>query len=117
MHPLLTFPQILFLGLFGVFLLRIAIGLTIVSMGWDRYGKKMDPLFLIYFIPGAIIFVGIYTQIGAIFGILVMIFDFYIENKNKNISRDKKTLYMLSLVILIAILVMGPGIPAFDRPL
>ncbi len=117
MHPLLTFPQILFLGIFGVFLLRIAIGLTIVSIGWDRYGKKMDPLFVIYFIPGILTFMGIYTQIGAVLGILVVIFDFYIESKDRSVSKDKKTLYMLSLVILISLLVLGPGIPAFDRPL
>ncbi len=117
MHPLLTFPQILFLGIFGVFLLRVAIGLTIISMGWDRYGKKTDPVFLAYLVPGALTFMGIYTQIGAILGILVVIFDFYIENKDGSVSKDKKTLYMLSLVILISLLVLGPGIPAFDRPL
>jgi hypothetical protein len=61
--------------------------------------------------------VGIYTQFIAIVSILILIFDFYLEQKKSELSDEKKILYVMSAVILLSLLFTGAGFLAFDRPL
>lgn len=117
MHPLVVFPQILFLGLLAPFLLRITVGVFIIYLGKERYYKNIQWLSIIHVISGICLFIGLYTQISAIAGIVLIAFEFYLENTEKKISTEKKILYAISVVILISLLFTGAGFLALDRPL
>lgn len=117
MHTLVVFPQILFLGLLAPFLLRITVGLFLIYLGKNRYKKTYNWSSIFYIISGVLLFVGIYTQFVAIVGMLILIFDFYLESDGKNTTPEKKILYVMSGIILLSLLFTGAGFLAFDRPL
>lgn len=117
MHPLSTFPQLFFLGLLAPFLLRIAVGLFIIYLGKERYYKNTPWLSVIYVISGICLFIGLYTQISAIVGIVLIAIELYLENAERKISLEKKILYVMAGVILLSLLFSGAGFLAFDRPL
>lgn len=117
MHTLSVFPQMFFLGLVAPFLLRITVGLFLIYLGKNRYKKTYTWSSIFYIISGILLFVGIYTQFIAIVSILILIFDFYLEQKKSGLSDEKKILYIMSAVILLSLLFTGAGFLAFDRPL
>jgi uncharacterized membrane protein YphA (DoxX/SURF4 family) len=117
MHPLSMFPGLLYLGLLAPLLLRLTVGLFILFLGKNRKQKIYKWSAVVYILPGIFLIVGLYTQIATIIGILVIIFDFYIDNKTASVSLDKKILYVMSGVILLTLLFTGPGLFAFDWPL
>lgn len=117
MHPLSTFPQLFFLGLVAPFLLRITVGVFIIYLGKERYHKNVQWLSVIHVISGICLFMGLYTQISAIVGIVLIAFEFYLENTEKKVSTEKKILYIVSAIILLSLLFTGAGFMAFDRPL
>jgi uncharacterized membrane protein YphA (DoxX/SURF4 family) len=117
MHPLSSFPQLLFLSLLAPTILRLSVGFFILHLGKNRSQSKHNRASPIYFISGVLLIIGLYTQIASIVGILVLIFDFYVNRKSTLISEDKKTLYVIVGVILLSLLFTGPGLFAFDLPL
>ncbi|MEI6843206.1 MAG: hypothetical protein WCK48_01715 [bacterium] len=117
MHPLTTFPQLLTYGLLAPFLLRVCVGLILVWLGYERYQKPYKWSSLIYFVTSLCLFVGLYTQITSIVGILVLIFDFKMTEKSSSVSMEKKMLYILAGIILFSLLFTGPGFLARDYPL
>ena len=117
MHPLSMFPQLLTFGLIAPFLLRLAVGLFILSIGWDRYKKPYKLTSIVYAVVGALLVLGLYTQIAAILALVVLKFDFYTEKKTGPVSREKFILQVMVNVVVISLLFTGPGFLAFDLPL
>jgi uncharacterized membrane protein YphA (DoxX/SURF4 family) len=117
MHPLSIFPQLFFLGLLSPLLLRLAVGVFIISLGITRYQKMRDWSTLVYTITGLLLVIGLYTQIAILIAILILIFDFYTDKSPVHISSEKKILYVIILVVLISLMFTGPGFFAFDLPL
>jgi hypothetical protein len=117
MHPLSIFPQLLTFGLIAPTLLRIVVGIFLILAGLDRYKKVYKWASIAYFAPGLFVFIGLYTQVAVIVGIIVIAFDYFEDKKNGPISREKMFVYAFAKIILLSLLFTGPGFFAFDLPL
>ncbi len=121
MHPFAVFGELLNFQILAPFLLRITIGLFIVYLGSKRYKKDYNYSAILYLASGALLILGFYTQIAALVGIAVLKLDFYLDFwRNRNtapIPQNQKILYVVLIVILISLLLTGPGFLAFDLPL
>ncbi len=121
MHPFAIFPTLLSFQILAPFLLRICAGLFVVYLGYKLYKKSYNFAAGIYAICGALVVLGLYTQIVAIISIAMVKFDFYldywIERKLKPISYETWILYTVFIIIFLSLIVTGPGFLAFDLPL
>ncbi len=120
MHPLNTFPFLLDFIRLGPFILRLVVGIFIISLGLRRKNKDYSWLSVFYFIFGATIMIGFYTQISSIVGIVLLKTDFYLEywrrRKTTSISINYYFLYTIVIIVLLSLLVTGAGHFAFDMP-
>ena len=121
MHPLSTFPALLTYGLFAPLLLRVMAGIFILSLGWERYKKPYNWSAIIYAIFGPLLILGLFTQISAIVAIGILKFDYYFDfyknRKTAPVPKNITFLYAVIGIILLSLLVTGPGFLAFDLPL
>jgi len=117
MHPLAVFPQLLTFGLVAPLLLRLAVGLFVLNLGRERYGKQYSWATIFYAVAGALLVLGLYTQIAVITAIIILKLDFYTSKKTSPPSKEKYILQVVMNIILISLLFTGPGFLAFDLPL
>jgi hypothetical protein len=117
MHTLTLFPDLLTFGMIAPLLLRLAVALFIVFLGVERWNKKYGWTSFLYFISAALLIVGLYTQIAALLGILVVKFDFWFDKKSINVTYEHWALYSIVVVVLVSLIFTGPGFLAFDWPL
>ena len=120
MHPLNTFPALLDFIRIAPFILRLIIGVFIIALGLSRKNKDYSWLSYFYFIFGAALIAGFYTQISSIVGIVLLKADFYLEywknRKTTPVPNNYYFLYWLGVIILISLLLTGAGQFAFDMP-
>lgn len=121
MHTLSLFPALFTFEIFSPILLRLVVSLFIVSLGLERQKKVYGYSSFLYYITAVLLFVGLYAQAAAIVGIVILKVDFYMDYwrnmKTVPVSGDKYFLYGMAIMILLSILVTGPGAFAFDLPL
>ncbi len=117
MQTLAIFPELLSFGFFAPMLLRIFVAIFLFYIGIQRWNKPLKGAVLVYFIGGAFLILGLYTQPAAILGILLIKFDFFMDRKPFPVSKDRLMMFVLAAVILLTLLVTGPGAFAFDYPL
>ena len=117
MHVLSVFPELLTYSLLAPFILRITVGVLGLFAGKDCYKKEYSWMGILYIIASLMIIVGLYTQIVVLVGLLFVSFDYYVEKKKGLISRERLALSILIKIVLISLLVTGPGFLAFDYPL
>jgi len=117
MHPLSVFPQLLTYVLIAPTLLRLVIGAFLVLAGLERYKKTFKWASIVYILSGLFVFIGLYTQVASIIGLIVIVFDYYIEGKKSSLTKDKKIIYIFAGIILLSLMFTGPGFFAFDLPL
>jgi hypothetical protein len=122
MQTLSIFPDLLFLGpSISPLILRIIVGLFILYLAYDRKHKEYNYLYVINGITGIALFLGIYTQLAVILGLVLIKLDFYLNYwKSRNInpvSIERYFLYFFAGVILVSLLFTGPGGFSFDLPL
>ncbi len=114
------FPRLLDFVLLAPFMLRIFVSLFIFKLGLEVYNKKPDYSLILYFVTIVTLVLGLYTQAGAIIGIVTLKYDFYRNYWSKKdervIPKNYFFLYTLAGVILLSFLVTGPGFLAFDLP-
>ena len=116
MHPLTVIPQLLTFERVAPLLLRVVVALFILFLAREHYKKPRKWVVIFYIVSGVFLILGLYTQIAAILGILVIKYDFWSNKKPLKISSEM-ILYTMAVVILISLLVTGPGFLAFDLPL
>jgi uncharacterized membrane protein YphA (DoxX/SURF4 family) len=116
-HPLSVFPDLFTYVLIAPTLLRVTIATVGLIAGYSRFTGKMQWTSIFYFITSFCILFGFYTQIAVLVGLFVNSFDYYMTKQDKELSTEKKILYVLVKVILISLLFTGPGLFAFDLPL
>lgn len=118
---LTLFPQLLDFGFFAPLILRLVVSLFMLYLGYKRYGKQYKWTSILYLLSGSLVLLGVYTQLAAIIGIAMLKFDMYTNFwKNRNVapvSVEKYFLYGIAIVILLSLLLTGPGALAFDLPL
>jgi hypothetical protein len=115
MHPLSFFPDLLSFGLIGPTLLRLAVACIGLSILKTRYSKPAGWVVFPLGIVSVLIFLGLYTQISALIGIVLLAFEFKMEQKP--IDSARKTLYILIGIIVFTLLFTGPGFLGLDLPL
>lgn len=119
MQTLSIFPDLLTFGLLSPLIIRIAIGSFLIYIGKKRYNKDLSWSSLFYIISGALLFVGLYTQVAVLLAIAVLKMDFYLDHyKNQMpIPEDKKFYYGIIIISTLSLIFTGPGLFAFDLPL
>ncbi|MSU45128.1 MAG: hypothetical protein EXS47_00630 [Candidatus Zambryskibacteria bacterium] len=117
MNTLSIFPDLLTFNLLAPALLRLACGLFLLYLGWERYKKPYKWSLFAYVIVGILLILGLYTQIAVIVALIILKFDFWESRKTTSISREKYILQVMVNVVLISLLFTGPGFLAFDLPL
>jgi uncharacterized membrane protein YphA (DoxX/SURF4 family) len=117
MHPLSMFPALLSWGLLAPVLLRLAVGLFIAYLGWERYQKEFKWASVLYVVFGILLLVGLYTQITALLSILLITSDYFLDKGNRTFSTEKRILFVVVKVILLTLIITGPGLFAMDLPL
>ena len=128
------FP-IQFLALFAYFILRIFIGTVLLLLGFEhwRQRKALYPVLVVPIFPfgkigttililseitiGTMYILGFYTQIAALFTILLSIKMLILRNRFIHPSLPSKLVYFLFLGIGCSLFITGAGILAFDLPI
>lgn len=121
LHPLAIFPQLLSFGLFAPFLLRLIVGCFLLNLGWKNWNKPYLWPSALYIIFGLLLVVGLYTQVAAIVSVVLLKLDLYLNfySKGKAFPAPKEHLFLYGVlvIILLSLIVTGPGFLAFDLPL
>jgi len=121
MHTLSLLPALFTYELFAPLLLRLVVTFFIISLGRKRLKSAHTWSSIIYFAVSILLFFGLYTQAAAIVGVVILKVDFYLEYwrnmKTVPVTGEKYFLYGMAIVILLSLLVTGPGAYAFDYPL
>jgi uncharacterized membrane protein YphA (DoxX/SURF4 family) len=112
---LAIFPTLLSFPLFSYFILRLALGFSLVKIGWQRKNKNLAYLFLAEIIAAIFLIIGLWTQIFAILSVLFLLTENYLDKKSEN-KTDSNLLFIL-IVVSLALIFTGPGAFAFDMPL
>lgn len=117
MNTLSIFPDLLTFSMVGPFLVRFGIALFVLYLGRERLQKPYSFVAVLYFACGVLLLVGLYTQIAALLGIVILKLEFY--GKQNGIFSDMPMffLYTISILSLLSLLFTGPGFLAFDLPL
>ncbi len=129
------FPQLLFLAPVGLSLLRIAASLAILYSAWRFFATRHEisrtrlPLIahmpasltlvgsFVYFVIGALLFVGLYTQLAALLGALIALKSAIFAPRYQGIIPLCRSASLLLLAIMLCLFVSGAGAFAFDLPL
>ncbi len=130
-----VFPELLFLSFFAPFLLRVVLGLVLLSFSVKRLYRRrgeFEDVFLAHFpssgktilwtlgifefVFGAGLLVGAYTQIAALGIILLSIIAVSCKN-TPLLFGNNRLVYSFMLVISLSLLISGAGAFAFDLPL
>lgn len=119
MQTLSIFPSLLTFGLLAPFIIRIALGLFVIYLGKKRYNKEFSWASIFYIVSGALVFLGLYTQVTVLIAVAVLKLDFYLDHYKGGIPvpEDKKIYYGIIILSLLSLLFTGPGFLAFDLPL
>ena len=122
MNPQQIFPGVLFLGsAISPILIRVAVGIFIFYLARERKNKEYSFSYIVYAIISALLFVGLYTQLAAVLGVVLIKFDFYLDywrnRKTNKISTEKYLLYFLAAMMLLSLLFTGSGTYSMDLPL
>ena len=105
------FPNLFTYQLIGIFILRIALGLTFIRQGY-RIAKAIDWAMIVI---GIMLLIGLYTQIVAVVAALMMLSLVVKEIRQRQF--DNLNYHLLVLAISLAFLTLGAGAFAIDLPL
>jgi len=119
-----VFPSILFLAPFSAFLIRIVLSVVLASAAWRHLNgttrgdvSANENIFRIFgvfeTIAAASILVGLYTQVAAIVGGVLILIWLTVPQYRPT----QKGTAILSLVLCLSLLLTGAGPFAFDLPL
>jgi uncharacterized membrane protein YphA (DoxX/SURF4 family) len=124
-----VFPALFDFSLLGIFALRVTVGIIFLLFGFRlmqaAYSVPEKSRFVrtVGFLYGAVklcigIFLtfGVYTQIGAIGGMVFSVFTFMQED-TKHMYKANQQVQLLLFVICFALLFLGPGQFGIDYPL
>ncbi|MES3004991.1 MAG: hypothetical protein V4690_02675 [Patescibacteria group bacterium] len=117
MNTLSFFPDLLTFSMVGPLLIRLSVGFFILYLGRERLQKPVGFVSIFYFACALFLMVGLYTQLAAILGIIILKIDFYSKRIGVFSDMNMFFLYAVSITVLLSLLFTGPGFMAFDLPL
>jgi len=131
-----TFPDLLTYSQISPFILRVVLGLIVINLGYLKLRKEsslwqelfktinFEPaklfvrvLALIEIIGGAMLIIGLYTQLTSIVFSILFFCEAVLEYRDSVLERRNITFYILMFVISISLIFLGAGAFAFDLPL
>ena len=116
------FPSLLSWEQISPTLLRIVLGVIFIFWAYKAYKReKSDPrqkaLGIIEGVAGILLFIGLWTQLAALYAIIDLAVRLIERIRNKAFLTDGVNYYLILLVIAICLLVSGAGVFGFDMPL
>lgn len=118
-----TFPDLLSFSLIAPFLLRVVAGLFFVRLGIhtardsrQTSGVRVATLGFLEIAIGALLIVGLFTQISALTGFCLSIILAKVERKDSPRPTGRAAFVLLAMICLSLVLT-GAGAFAFDLPL
>lgn len=131
-----TFPDLLTYSQISPFILRVVLGLIVINLGYLKLRKEsslwqelfktinFEPeklfvkvLALIEIIGGAMLIIGLYTQLTSIVFSILFFCEAVLEYRDSVLERRNITFYILMFTISISLIFLGAGAFAFDLPL
>ena len=131
-----TFPDLLTYSQISPFILRVVLGLIVINLGYLKLRKEsslwqelfktinFEPaklfvkvLALIEIIGGAMLIIGLYTQLTSIVFSILFFCEAVLEYRDSVLERRNITFYVLMFAISISLIFLGAGAFAFDLPL
>ena len=115
------FPSLLTYQMIGIFIIRIALSLTFLRLGYRiAFHLQLKKSWLksvgwVAMIVGLLLLIGLYTQAAALLAALMMLSLVVREIRHRQF--DNLNYHLLVLVIALALLTLGPGAFAIDLPL
>ncbi len=110
------FPQLFAYQELAPLILRIVTGFIVISFAYPKLKKPGEfgnfLIGLVEFFTGALLVAGFLMQLAAALIILAMIFEIFRPSPDK----DYKFMVLL-IVVLVALMFLGPGFFAIDLPL
>jgi len=110
-------PQMFSYQIIAFALLRLAVAIIGFMAGWSRYKKTYKWTSILYFAVSIFLLLGLYTQVAALVGIVLVCFDWWADKKIAPLSVEQKILRIILIIILLSLLLTGPGFLAIDKPL
>lgn len=119
------FPALLSYHFFAPLILRIILALTFIHFGKHKIRQSTEYVALKFaktigwteVILGALLIVGIFTQLVAGLVSIILVIQLLHKIKSKAFLTDGVNYYLILLVIAISLILTGPGHYAFDLPL
>ena len=131
-----VFPNLFTYSEIAPLILRLAIGIIFLELGYLKLGKersswnmffetihfKPSQLFVsllatIEIVAGTFLVVGYLTQVAALVMAIILFAEAYVEFRDSTILKRDVVFYTLLLVICVSLLFTGAGAFAFDLPL
>lgn len=111
------FPELYNYSAVAPFILRVALGLMLVKNGTGKERTSGSILNLISSATGIFLIIGFYTQLAAVVALILSLIKIFSTFGNNDKPNQNFGYYFLSLVIAVALTLLGPGIFALDLPL
>lgn len=123
-----AFPQLFIYSLLAVAGLRILFGAWFIVYAYntlfttETQGGKFSLWFKrinagAAFLSGTLAVIGLFTQIAVLLGLLTLLLKWYLDLRSKTLTRQIFVFGFYIAIIGLALLFLGPGVPAFDLPL
>lgn len=131
-----VFPSLLTYSLLAPFILRLVLGLIFIDLGllkfkseksrwiasFETLGLKPADLFVpvyavIQIVGGAMLIIGLWTQVAALVFVLSSAIELYIEWEASAMLKRTIVFYLLIFAISASLLLTGAGAFAIDLPL
>jgi len=131
-----VFPNLLNYNVLAPFILRLAVGIIFLELGYLKLGKEKSSwkmffetihfkpssffvllLAVIEIIAGAFLVVGYLTQLAALVMAIILLAEAYVELQDGALLKRDIVFYTLLLVICVSLILTGAGAYAFDLPL
>lgn len=131
-----VFPDLLTYGLFAPFILRVALGLLFINLGYLELTKEQNrwvrvfevirfrpamfwvkAVGIIEIVGGLLLVLGLFTQATALLFAIISLAECYIEKRAPVVLNRNIIFYAFLFVISLSLLFSGAGFWAFDLPL
>lgn len=116
------FPELYNFREFSPFILRITVSVIFINMGWKDITKKTGWKIINFILgitkiaTGIFLLVALYTQVAALFAIVLSLFKILSDLKSGEYKYNLGY-HTLILVVSLSLLLTGPGTFSIDLPL
>jgi len=118
------FPYFLNYQQLGPFLIRIVVGITLAYFGYrkvrgymDSSGSNSKMYGYVEMFVALFLIIGLFTQLAALINALILVIKLSFKARDGKLFTDGINYYILLLVMVLSLVVTGPGFFAFDLPL